>query len=123
MAVFDGADMAERACRCALDILERADARRQAAGGGAVIKPGIGLHLGYALIGNIGSAEHLDYSVIGGTVNLAARLCGFAAPLTAVASRDVRDAVCGSGVAFVDEQQTRIRGVRAPVTVFRVARN
>ena len=32
---------------------------------------GIGIHAGTALVGNIGSDKHLDYSVIGETVNLA----------------------------------------------------
>ncbi len=46
------------------------------------------------MVGNLGSENHLDYTVIGKTVNLAARLCGLARQ-SIVVSRAVRDAVAG----------------------------
>lgn len=38
------------------------------------IQIGIGLHTGEAIVGNIGCAEKMDYSIIGDTVNLASRI-------------------------------------------------
>jgi len=42
--------------------------------GRAALKMGVGINSGPAIVGNIGSAEHMEYTAIGDTVNLAARL-------------------------------------------------
>ncbi len=44
---------------------------------GGDVKIGIGLHEGDAIVGNIGSSTKFDYTAIGDTVNLAARLEGY----------------------------------------------
>ena len=77
MAVF-GAPM-EDAERCghavgaSLEILERLD-RLNAAGKIHPTRVGIGLHMGEAVTGNVGSAERKEYAIIGDVVNLASRL-------------------------------------------------
>jgi class 3 adenylate cyclase len=121
MAIFDGPDMAVRACLCALRVLD--SARRLAEGTDQRIhQTGIGIHMGRVVIGNIGSSEHFDYSVIGRSVNLAARLCGVAAPMTAVVSDAVRDAAREDPrLLFHDLQQVSIRGFRQPVSVYRLS--
>jgi adenylate cyclase len=42
--------------------------------GRATLKMGVGINSGAAIVGNIGSAEHMEYTAIGDAVNLAARL-------------------------------------------------
>jgi len=121
MAVFDAQGMARECCRCALAILERSRELAERKGPHA-IELGIGIHQGYAMVGNLGSSEHLDYTIIGKTVNLAARLCGLANQ-SIVVSRAVRDAVADAPeFAFQSERPATIRGFRDPVTVYELQR-
>src|SRR5262249_8341355 len=120
-ALFDGPDMVAKACRCALDILDRSRQLAELQGPGA-IRLGIGLHTGPAMIGNLGSAEHFDYTVVGKTVNLAARLCGIASQ-TILRSRAVRDGAAGAaGLAFRSERAASVRGFREPITIYDLER-
>jgi len=67
-------DHAARACRAALAILERtADLARPPIDGPRF---SIGVNSGPALVGNIGSEEYRNFSAIGDTTNVAARLQG-----------------------------------------------
>jgi class 3 adenylate cyclase len=117
MAIFDGDDMAVQSCLCALRMVQ--GARSTAAGDPRIKQLGIGIHLGPAVIGNIGSPEHLDYSAIGSTVNLAARLCGQAAGLTIAVSQAVQAAAKQDRrLTFTVERQAAIRGFKEPVTIF-----
>lgn len=122
MAVFDGEDMARNACACALDIMQ---ASQELIGDEvpAAIPLGIGIHVGPVMAGNIGSGEHLDYTVIGNTVNLAARLCGYAQPMDIVVSDSVRE-VLGDArdMVCVDPCCAKIRGLSGVVTLYRLAR-
>lgn len=71
-------DHAERACRTALDMIEtlkRLQAQLAAAGR-PPIDIGVGINTGPVLIGNMGSKNRFNYSILGDNVNLASRLEG-----------------------------------------------
>jgi adenylate cyclase len=117
LAVFDGEDRARQSCLCATELIRRASVA--SAGDYRFQQLGIGIHMGTVVIGNIGASSHLDYSVIGIAVNLAARLCGHAKPMSAVVSEAVRNAVGeDSDLTFVDQRQVAIRGLKDLVTVY-----
>jgi adenylate cyclase len=121
MAIFDGPEMVLQSCLCALRIMDAA--KDQHAGLEEIRRFGIGIHTGRAVIGNIGSPDHLDYSAIGTTVNVAARLCGQAEAMSVAVSKAVRDAVGDDKrLKFHSERQVPIRGMRGPVTVYTVTR-
>jgi adenylate cyclase len=83
-APLDTPDHAALACRAALEMLKAQEAlntRRQqeAAEAGTRFLPvqiGIGLNSGPCCVGNMGSDQRFDYSVLGDDVNLASRLEG-----------------------------------------------
>jgi adenylate cyclase len=72
------ADHVERACRAALAgraACEKLNSRFESDG----LKPfftRFGIHVGGAVVGNLGSTERMNYTALGNTVNLAARLEG-----------------------------------------------
>ena len=77
-APADDPDHAANACAAAL-AFQRANAALNAEfelEGWPVYRTRIGLHSGDAVVGNIGSADRMNYTVLGATVNLAARLEG-----------------------------------------------
>ena len=122
MAIFDGPEMVLQSCLCALKIVDTAR-EQHAADLGEIRRFGIGIHTGRAVIGNIGSPEHLDYSAIGTTVNVAARLCGHAEATSIAVSKAVRNAVGGDKrLQFHSEREVPIRGIKGPVTVYTLTR-
>jgi adenylate cyclase len=75
---LESRDHQDQACRCALEMIERLDALNKSGKlpRGVHIDIGIGLHSGEAIVGNLGSSDFADYTVIGDAVNLASRIEG-----------------------------------------------
>jgi adenylate cyclase len=118
MAVFDDEEMVLKACLCALDMRE-ASRRHLESEGLKIGQMGIGIHRGDAVIGNLGSARHLDYTLIGKTVNLAARLCSMAQSLSIVVSEGVRNSLAENPrVRFDNERRMTVKGFKDPIAVF-----
>lgn len=73
-------DHADRACRAALDIARAVadDNDRRRTVGEPPIRVRIGIHSGPVVVGDIGSEDRVNYTVVGDTVNVAERLCELA---------------------------------------------
>ena len=81
---------------------------------------GVGLAMGIATVGRIGSEGRLDYTAVGNVVNLAARLCSSAAESEILIDRVAAHAV-GSRVPLVELDPRALKGFDQHVPVFAVA--
>ncbi|MEJ5310945.1 MAG: adenylate/guanylate cyclase domain-containing protein [Anaerolineae bacterium] len=125
MAVF-GAPVAhennaEMAVRAALDMQRAADEFTPVAKAqlGAPLEIRIGIHSGPAIAGILGTAEQAAYTVIGDTVNMAARLEALAKPGNILVSGQVYTQT-QAFFKFETMEATSIKGVDHPVVTYQV---
>lgn len=123
-------DDAVRALACAAEMvaaIEQWNAERTA-NGEPPIGIGVGLHFGNVVVGNIGDARRLEYTVLGDTVNVASRLEHLTREIgaTLVVSDDLVEAVRAQGVdptcvapGLGKDVSRTVRGRREPVAIWR----
>lgn len=78
---------------------------------------GVGLAMGPATVGRIGSEGRLDYTAIGNVVNLASRLSASAADFEILIDRAAAHAI-GSSLPLVKLQARALKGFDRPIPVF-----
>jgi len=90
-APADCPDHPARAARAALAMIRAQEGikERLRAAGRPAFDIGVGLHVGEAIVGTVGSEQRLDYTAIGDTVNLASRVEGL--------TKDFRVRICVTG--------------------------
>jgi adenylate cyclase len=127
-APLDDAAHAEHGCRCALAMrstlveLNTTWAAEAAAAGQAHIPVniGIGLNSGICCVGNVGSDQRFDYSVLGDDVNLASRLEGQSKTYHLDLVIGARTAAAVPMLATLELDSIMVKGKTEPVHVFTV---
>ncbi|MGI9475614.1 MAG: adenylate/guanylate cyclase domain-containing protein [Hyphomicrobiaceae bacterium] len=124
-------DHAERAVRAARSILVAVneDNEKRVTNGQAPIGLRVGLHTGPVTVGNIGSPDRINYTIIGDAVNVGQRLEQFAkgagdesatsSSLTVVASRAIVDQVAEKE-CWASLGMHRLRGRDEKIEIFRM---
>jgi adenylate cyclase len=126
MAVFgapiDDAESCGHAVGASLEILERLD-RLNAEERFRPTRVGIGLHVGEAVTGSIGSRERKEYTIIGDVVNLASRLEQATKEFRArlLISEEVRRNLDASVSGVEDLGAVELKGQPRPTRIFKVA--
>ena len=121
MASFSGEDGVDRAMKSAIEIQRTIDAenKKRAKANQTVCQVGIGINYGEVIVGNIGSNDRMDFTSMGSTVNLAARLCSGAKPGQIL----VEKATCErakAGFAVQEEEPINAKGISHPVAIYSV---
>jgi adenylate cyclase len=111
---FCGPAYPRRALQAAIDLLT---ATGHADASGAWLPVGIGVHVGRAYVGAVGTKDGaVDFTALGDDVNVVARLCGAAEPGEIVVSEAAFQAA--EMPALITEEQTiELRGRSKPVNV------
>ncbi len=112
---------AEKACDASIDMQKRLEQLRVhwASSGQPELRMRIGLYTGYAVVGNMGSKTRMDYTMMGDTVNTAARLEGvnkIYGNYTLVGETTYRNS--GDTILFREIDSIYVIGKKEPVRVF-----
>lgn len=87
--------------------------------GEQVFEVGIGINTGQVVMGNVGAKNRLDYTVIGDTVNVAARLEQMAEGQEIIVSEDTRK-YCGDRFAMREKGEITVKNRELPVKCYEV---
>ena len=115
-------DHAERGVRAALKIQEAVSAwnRERVAQGLSEVRCRIGLNSGPVVVGDVGSAQRVDYTVLGNTVNVAARLESSVAKPGQVVIGETTRAMLGDEFELEPLGELALKGLQQKVKSYRV---
>ncbi len=109
------------AVSCAVEIQELVKSKKRTffTGEASGLSVGVGMHTGRLVAGNLGSERRMDYSVIGDTVNVAARLEGIAGKGEVIITEDTRD-MLGDRFKLKELKPVTVKGKAKPIHIFSV---
>ncbi|WP_282608018.1 CHASE2 domain-containing protein [Pelagibius sp. Alg239-R121] len=128
-APLEDPEHVSHACLTALDMLGRLDSlnkdlKQEAEAAGRPFLPlhaGIGINTGVCVVGNMGSDQRFDYSVLGDAVNLAARLEGQSKTygVSIIVGEATAEQLTGR-LALLQLDMIRVKGKTKPERIFSV---
>ncbi|RFP59393.1 MAG: FHA domain-containing protein [Limnothrix sp. CACIAM 69d] len=110
-------DHADRAVIAARRMLERLDDLNKRNVLGEHLQLRIAINSGRAVVGDVGSSQRMDYTVLGGAVNLAARMEAICPVGQCIISANTYDLVSRK-MNWVQMGEFRFKGIERPVPIF-----
>jgi class 3 adenylate cyclase len=118
IAIFEGENMVDQAVLCAIEIqkeIAQLNLHRT-----ENISVGIGINTGMAIVGNVGSEERMDHTVLGNNMNLGARLCSNAQEKQIIISESSWRLLKSKDVKTQSREAILVKGISRPVQTYEV---
>jgi class 3 adenylate cyclase len=121
MAIFLGKTMADDAVHASVEIQRsiRELNKRRGRKKQVILNVGVGMNDGMVVMGNMGSRNRLDYTVIGDAVNLAARLCSIARQGQIIAPISIAESLTNA-YPTIRLEPVMVKGRSQPVDIFEI---
>lgn len=121
-AILPSPDAAKNAIQCAMEIVQLLDEwnLERESRGEPRIDMGIGINKGKVCVGNMGAANHLNYTVIGFNVNLAARLCSHASAREILVAKSLTEELQVQETFSFEEKKAQLKGITGETVVYKV---
>ncbi|MCB1142659.1 MAG: HAMP domain-containing protein [Leptospiraceae bacterium] len=123
MAVFSGEDKEDNCLRASIEVIAaiKRENETRVSAGQTPLTVGIGVHCGDVVVGNMGSKNRMDFTAIGDTVNLSARLCSAAEPLHILASGQIIEKSKHKDQFDLRElEPVKVKGKEKPISVYNI---
>lgn len=118
VAVFEGEDMVDNAVLCAVEVQKEIEKLNKS--NTEDIRVGIGINTGMAIVGNVGSEERMDHTVLGNNMNLGARLCSIAEPGQIIVSESSWRLLKSKSVKTKALESIVVKGMSRPMQTYEV---
>lgn len=118
LVIFEGEEKEIRAISCALEIQKAVNKLNLSRKNLTSVEIGVGVSLGDVVLGNMGCEQRMEHTMIGSTVNLAARLCSQAQRGEVVIQESISKKV---GIKHQNEF-VEVKGFSEPVSIIRFSK-
>ena len=119
IALFTGEDALDRALKASVQMQKRF--RSKPSLNTFFDGVGIGVNYGSMILGNMGAAERMDYTVIGPEVNLCARLCSAAKSGEILIRKSlISDSKIGQSYTYTDTESLSLKGFSQQIDIVKI---